>query len=74
MQCGHWLMLDYLQSSKERKEVKHAAKRSIQGKQEPRQNNLPSEAFATFRYFSILSAQGDKFLHQCLTNKGRIRA
>jgi hypothetical protein len=50
MQCGHWLMLEHLQSSKERKEVKNTAKRSIQGKQERRQNNLPSEAFATFRY------------------------
>jgi hypothetical protein len=50
MQCGHWLMLEHLQSSKERKEVKHTAKRSIQDKQKPRQKNLPSEAFATFRY------------------------
>jgi hypothetical protein len=50
MQCRHWLMLEHLQSSKERKEVKHAAKKSMQGKQEPRQNNLPLEAFATFRY------------------------
>jgi hypothetical protein len=43
-------MLEHLQSSKERKKVKHTAKRSIQGKQESRQNNLPLEAFTTFRY------------------------
>jgi hypothetical protein len=34
MQCEHWLMLEHLQSSKERKgEVKQTVKRSIQDKQ-----------------------------------------
>jgi hypothetical protein len=48
MQCGDWLMLEHLHSNREREEVKQTAKRSIQDKQ--RQKNLPSEAFATFRY------------------------
>jgi hypothetical protein len=43
-------MLEHLQSSKERKEVKYIAKRSIQGKEKPKQQNVPSEALATFRY------------------------
>jgi hypothetical protein len=54
MQYGHWSLLEQLQSNKERKEVKHIAKKKSSGKVKNRIKIVPSEAFATFRYSAHL--------------------
>jgi hypothetical protein len=72
MQCEHWLMLEHLQSSKERKgEVKQTAKRSIQDKQR-QDKEFTFGSFRNLQILSTLSAQGDKFLHQRLTREEHI--
>jgi hypothetical protein len=50
MQYGHWPLLEQLQSSKERKEVKQPAKKKFRGKDKIK--SVPSKAFATFRYLA----------------------
>jgi hypothetical protein len=72
MQCKHWLMLEHLQSSKERKgEVKQIAKRSIQDKQ-GQDKELTFGSFRSLQVFSTFSTQGDEFLHQCLTREKHV--
>jgi hypothetical protein len=73
MQYEHWLLLEQLKCSKERKEFKQPAKKKYKRKSKNRIKSVPLEAFATFRY-SAHSVPKATNLFSNAWEEGRIRA